>query len=155
LTILPQRKVFLNLLTNEEVEKFVNSRVKNEKSNYFIWVDLARLSIYLMKKENNEYVLIKTFDCSAGAEYTPTLRGYFKSKAKVYKFYNARYRAGARYGLVYSDNYMIHSVITNREGKIIDKSIIKRISHGCIRVPMNDAKYIYNNVPVGSVVWVN
>jgi hypothetical protein len=155
LTILPQRKVFLNPLTKEEVEKFVNSRVKNEKSNYFIWVDLVRLSIYLMKKENNEYALIKTIDCSAGAEYTPTLRGYFKSKAKVYKFYNIRYSAGAMYGLVYSGNYMIHSVITNREGKITDNSIIKRISHGYIRVPMNDAKYIYNIVPVGNVVWVN
>jgi len=155
LAILPQRKVFLTPLTKEEVEKFVNSRVKSEKLNYFIWVDLSRLSIYLMKKENNEYVLIKTIDCSAGTEYTPTLRGYFKSKAKVYKFYNARYRAGAMYGLVYSGNYMIHSVTTNQEGKIIDNSIIRRISHGCIRISMNDAKYIYNNVPVGSVVWVN
>ncbi|ADL41986.1 ErfK/YbiS/YcfS/YnhG family protein [Caldicellulosiruptor obsidiansis OB47] len=155
LTILPQRKVFLNPLTKEEVEKFVNSQLKNEKSNYFIWVDLWRLSIYLLKKENNEYFLIKTIDCSAGAEYTPTLRGYFKSKAKVYKFYNEHYRAGAMYALVYSGNYMIHSVITNREGKIVDNSIIKRNSHGCIRVPMNDAKYIYDHVPVGSVVWVN
>jgi len=59
------------------------------------------------------------------------------------------------YGLVYSGNYMIHSVTTNQEGKIIDNSIIRRISHGCIRISMNDAKYIYNNVPVGSVVWVN
>lgn len=118
LTILPQRKVFLNPLTKEEVEKFMNSRVKNEKSNYFIWVDLARLSIYLMKKENNAYVLIRTIDCSAGAEYTPTLRGYFKSKAKVYKFYNTRYRAGAMYGLVYSGNYMIHSVPIDQKMKL-------------------------------------
>lgn len=35
LTILPQRKVFLNPLTKEEVEKFMNSRVKNEKIKLF------------------------------------------------------------------------------------------------------------------------
>lgn len=155
LIILPQGRVFLNQLTKEEVEKFVNSQVKNKKSNYFIWVDLTRLSIYLMKKVNNEYTLIKTIDCSAGAESTPTLRGYFKIKAKVYKFYNTKYRAGAMYGLVYYGNYMIHSVSIDQKGKIIDNSIIRRVSHGCIRISMSDAKYLYNNIPVGSVVWVN
>ncbi|WAM34369.1 L,D-transpeptidase [Caldicellulosiruptor morganii] len=155
LFILPKKKVFLSTLTKDEVEKFVNLQIKNKKSNYFIWVDLLRLSVYLMKKENNRYVLIRTMDCTAGAEHTPTLRGYFKSKAKIYKLYVPKYEAGLMYGLVYYGDYMIHSVTTDREGKIADNSILKRISHGCIRLSMSDAKYIYDHIPVGSVVWVN
>ena len=76
---------------------------------------------------------------------TPTLRGTFKIQDKGLSFgsYNIE---GAKYWVRFSGNYMIHS-LPYKYGKISDYTIGNRASHGCVRSSVDNANWMYQNLP--------
>ena len=50
---------------------------------------------------------------------------------------------------------MLHSIILTNSGQVADGTLGKRVSHGCIRMPVSMAKWVYDKVPRGSLIWVN
>lgn len=55
---------------------------------------------------------------------------------------------------VYSGNYLFHSVLYNRGSmtQIQDGTLGKQVSHGCVRLDINNAKWLYDNIPNGTKV---
>lgn len=55
---------------------------------------------------------------------------------------------------VYSGNYLFHSVLYNRGSMthIQDGTLGKQVSHGCVRLDINNAKWLYDNIPNGTKV---
>ncbi|MBO4604905.1 MAG: L,D-transpeptidase, partial [Clostridiales bacterium] len=49
-------------------------------------------------------------------------------------------------------NYGMHSILYNRNGSLQDGRLGKHLSHGCVRLDTDVAKYIYQNIPVGTTV---
>ena len=51
-------------------------------------------------------------------------------------------------------NYLFHSVLYNRGSmtKIQDGTLGKPVSHGCVRLDINNAKWLYDNIPNGTKV---
>lgn len=55
----------------------------------------------------------------------------------------------------YSGNYLFHSILYNQDTFTVQDGTMGRpVSHGCIRLWIENAKYIYDNVPRGSTVLV-
>ena len=54
----------------------------------------------------------------------------------------------------FKGNYLFHSIIYNLDGSIRDGRLGMKLSDGFIRLAKVNAKWIYDNVPAGSTVYI-
>lgn len=120
---------------------------KKSSNSYKIEVCIPYQEVNVYK--NNE--LIKTMTCSTGIDSKPTPQGYFYTKGKGYHFFSKKYSQGGFYWINFLNNlYLFHSVPVDANKKIIASEASKlgeKASHGCIRLSLEDSKWLYNTVP--------
>ena len=141
--------------SNSSLEKYVNSKNFSSATSYFIWIDLPRQKVNIFKGSNKKWRLVKSMVCSSGKSSTPTVKGSFKVGSKGGYFISS---GGARckYYTQISGNYLFHSVLYNRNGSyVIDNTLGVRVSHGCVRLALSNAKFIYDNIPARTLIWSN
>jgi lipoprotein-anchoring transpeptidase ErfK/SrfK len=151
----------------EENKEGKRGWIKNNKNNlkgiayrkteYTLDVNLIKQNIDVIKDEN----IIKNIPCSTGIigdQDTETPLGIFYVQDKGEYFYSNKYKEGARYYIKFFSNYLIHSIPVDEKGNIIEderKKIGFPASHGCIRISIQDAEWIYKNIPGNSAVIVH
>lgn len=116
------------------------------------------VTIYSAQDEGDYIIPVVSFVCSVGLPDTPTPTGYFYAGEK----YRWKTLMGPSYGQyvthVYAGVYM-HSVAGyNMSSYNLDPNAYNMLgspaSHGCIRLCVRDAKWIYENVPSGSLIYI-
>lgn len=146
-----------------------NSGSKNQQSvlsdkaasstKYVILVDISDQKVYVYKSGK----VIRTIICSTGipGKDTETPVGNFKiNKYRGTFFYNsdASVKEGAKYWVGFiGANFLFHSVPTDKNGNILQDEAAKLgtpASHGCVRMSMDNAKWFYETIPVGSNVFI-
>lgn len=131
---------------------------------YFIEVDVAnQVTKVYTRDANGEFtVLYRVFLCSTGTTGYPsdvgtwTLTGRKALWAQFPKWGNGT----AQYWTQINANIAFHSVLyedydTTKLKTASFNSLGKRASHGCIRLTVPDAKWIYNNCGEGVQVWIH
>ena len=96
------------------------------------------------------------WSCTVGKASTPTVTGLFKVGTKG-RYFNTGTRGRCWYFTQIYGNYLFHSVIYDRSSspvKIIDGSMGVSASHGCVRLSIDHAKWIYDNIPKGTTVYI-
>ncbi|WP_298835987.1 InlB B-repeat-containing protein [Clostridium sp.] len=142
-------------LTKKQIETYVNiTSTFVSKTKYFTWVDLNRQRVNVFTGSAKHWRLVKSYSCATGNNITPSKRGLFTIKDKGASFVAGRGTI-VKYWTRYSGNYMLHSIILTTRGAVCDSTIGKRVSHGCIRIPLDMAKWYYNTISKGSLIWVN
>lgn len=136
----------------EEKELFINNNLTSE-TNSLITVSLTSKEVNVFAYSNKRWNLIKVFKCSIGAENTPTVTGNFKIGYKGYSFGQEKGYVCKYYTQFYG-NYLFHSILYDLNGNILDDRLGQEISHGCIRLEIQNAKYIYDNIPEYTSVYV-
>jgi lipoprotein-anchoring transpeptidase ErfK/SrfK len=136
-------------------EEYVNYNNFESETPYFIWVDLQRCTVNVFKGSKKNYRLIKTMTCASGKDETPTVRGNFKIQDRGLDFYEASINMGAKYWVRFYGSYLFHSLPTDKKGNILDTTLGKQATHGCIRLSIENSKWIYDNIPKDTEVWVN
>ena len=106
------------------------------------------------KGSKGKWVLSKFYVCSCGKPSTPTRKGTYTVKDRG-KYFNGVDKGDPYtcwYWTQYSGNYLYHSVVYKRGSatKILDGTLGKNVSHGCVRLAIDNAKWIYTNVPRGT-----
>lgn len=101
--------------------------------------------------------LVKKSIASGGIWDTFTPKGVFQveSGRRGEWFFSERYEQGGKYWVGFKDSYLFHSIPCYRDQTIIEEEATKLgepSSHGCIRLPVDIAKYIYDHIPDGSLV---
>ena len=128
---------------------------------YKIKVSVKDQRVYVYKWVNGDYTeLVKTMICSTGTYENPTPLGTFSSGGCLGRwYYFKKFDCWAQYAYQINGPYYFHSVIfsqkdesTLRQGSV--NALGSRASHGCIRLKVEDAKWIYNNCPAGTTVVV-
>ena len=128
------------------------ANARGSSTNYFIAVDLANHRTVVLYRSGNTWKDALNVTVSTGAPGTPTVTGEFSVGSRGYSF-------GSGYTCYYwtqfYGGYLFHSVLYN-EGTftIQDGRLGYSISHGCVRMNINDAHWIYDNVPSGTKVYV-
>lgn len=151
----PQSTGYTGPVSASDQEKFVNSNGFSSSTAYFIWIDLPHQHVYIFNGSKSSWKLIKSFICSSGKPSTPTVKGYFTVGNKG-SYFIADGGAMCKYYTQISGNYLFHSVLFDRQGKnIIDYTLGVPVSHGCVRLAPENAKYIYDNIPRGTTIWSN
>jgi len=136
-----------------DVEAYINGSGVASETDYYIYVDTANFKVNVLKGKAWDYKLIKSMLCTIGKPSTPTKKGKFKVQGKGSMFRVNSSRICKYYTQFYGD-YLFHSVILDNKGNIVDGRLGKALSHGCIRLSIENAKFIYDNIPKGTAVWI-
>lgn len=91
-------------------------------------------------------------DCADGAPSTPTVEGVFNVGSRGYYFDSGASRCF--WWTQFKGNYLFHSVLYNKNGTLQDGRVGIALSHGCVRLKIENAKWIYDNIPSGTTVVV-
>ena len=85
----------------------------------------------------------------------PTVKGTFAVGSKG-SYFIADGGARCKYYTQIKGNYLFHRVLYDSKGeKIIDGTLGVPVSHGCVRLATENAKFIYDNIPAGTTIWSN
>lgn len=144
-----------NTSSNTTVTSYINSKNIESATGYFIWIDSKNQRVNIYNGYNHNWSLIKSMICSSGKPSTPTIKGMFTVGTKG-SYFIADSGARCKYYTQISGNYLFHSILYDNSGSsIIDGRLGMPLSHGCVRLSLENAKYIYYNIPTGTTVWSN
>ncbi|MGH4140453.1 L,D-transpeptidase family protein [Clostridium sp.] len=143
-----------NYKSVKQLESSINSIKATSGTNFYVQVDLSKQRVNIFTKSEEKWILDKSFMCSSGKSSTPTVKGNFIIKDK-----GPMFRAGSNticnYYTRFYGNYLFHTVLLDNNENIQDGRLGTPLSHGCIRLAIDDAKYIYTNIPYGTSVSVH
>jgi len=108
--------------------------------------------VYIFNGENKDWKLIKTYLATIGKKETPTLTGMFTIKVKGAGYSKTNEGFKVKWYTQFYQNYLFHSILFNLDGTIYDGRLGMALSDGCIRLNEEDAKYIFDNIPSGTLV---
>lgn len=140
----------------EEIKDGYNDTGQNENQNidftnsddFRIEVDLTKQKVFVYYKDN----LIRDMICSGGTDQSPTPLGEFKTSEKIEYDWIPRFNVGAYYWIRFYKKYLFHSVPFDENKEMIIKEYEKLgspASHGCIRLKLEEAKWLYEKLPSG------
>ena len=118
-------------------------------TNYIMIVDRATHRVGVFKGRKNNWTNVKYYKCCVGKPSTPTISGTYTVGSKG-KYFDTGTKGRCWYYTQISGNYLFHSVIYDRQStpkNIIDNSMDAAVSPGCVRLDLDNAKWIYDNIP--------
>lgn len=136
----------------DTITKFVNNNLTSS-TNYFIYVDTKNFKVNIFSGSKNHWTLLHSYLCSIGKPSTPTPKGTFNIGAKGYSF-GEEHGYACYYYTEFLGNYLFHSILYNLDGSIRDGRLGMKISNGCIRLLKVNAKWIYDNIPYETTVYI-
>lgn len=119
-----------------------------------------RVYAYGLDDNNEHTVLVRTMKCSTGKNATPTPKGTFQSGTGpgARWHYFKKFKCWAQYAYYVQGDIMIHSVLYNEKNGPVTQSSVnnlgRKASHGCIRLSVEDAGWIYKNCPANTKIIV-
>ena len=128
---------------------------ESSATNWLILVDTARCKVGIFWGSKGNWKLQRMMDCAPGKSSTPTVKGRFTVKSRGYYFDSGAARCF--YFTQFYGNYLFHSVLyyqTSRPTSIMDGRVGAGLSHGCVRLRLENAKWIYDNIPRGTKVYI-
>jgi lipoprotein-anchoring transpeptidase ErfK/SrfK len=116
--------------------------------DFRIEIDLVRQRLIVFHKDE----VLKELVCSGGAPESPTPLGEYSTTQKIEYAWVERFGVGAYYWIRFFEDYLIHSVPFDENGEMIVEEFEKLgnpASHGCIRLRLEEAKWLYETLPLG------
>jgi len=111
------------------------------------------LTIY----RDGKFILSSTASSGIPELFTPRGIFHIEENRRGEWFFVERFNVGMKYWVGFKGIWLFHSIPFDRGKNIIAEEAEKLgepASHGCIRLPVEVAEYIYNNVPDGSLVLI-
>lgn len=134
-------------------EDTINQFDITSNTNYLVFVNIAEQKTYVYEGSKNDWTLDKTFTCSTGIEGKETPVGIFTVQTRAPWFFSPKYGQGGKYYVQFMGNYLFHSIPFNSDKTTIsDPTLGVPASHGCIRLSVEDSKWLYDNVQNGSKI---
>ena len=125
----------------------------SSRTGYLILVDRASCKVAIFTGRTGAWIPICEWACSPGKPSTPTFRGEFTVGLKGYYFDSGNARC--YWYTQFCGDYLFHSVLYNKySGRLADGRLGMQLSHGCVRLAIQNAKWIYDNIPTGTKVVV-
>lgn len=119
---------------------------------YIILMNRSTHKVGVFQGWQGNWNCIKYWDCSDGKSSTPTVMGVFKVGSRGYYFDSGNARCF--WWTQFYNDYLFHSVLYNKNGTLQDGRLGMALSHGCVRLQIDNAKWIYDTIPSGTTVVV-
>lgn len=126
----------------------------HSSTNWLILVDITQNRVGIFNGSLGNWKLQNFWLCSSGAPNTPTRVGQFTVGNKGYSF-GEEHGYSCYYWTQFYADYLFHSVKYYAGTRnIMDGRLGMNISAGCVRMQIDQAKWIYDNIPRGTKVVV-
>lgn len=124
---------------------------------YWVEINLRPLQKLVVYKGKQPF---RTMVVSAGLPEpeNATPRGLFLLKDRGERFFTPRIAEGGLFWVRIVDNWLIHSMPRNPDDEIIPEEFIKHgipASHGCVRLKDDEAKWFFDNIPMGTPCYIH
>lgn len=115
-------------------------------TNYLILVNSKTHKVGVFKGSSYNWQLVWYWNCTTGAPGSPTVKGTYKVGSRG-KSFGSGYTCW--YWTQFYGNYLFHSVLyqPGSMSRIQDGRLGISASHGCVRLDIECARWIYNNIP--------
>ena len=124
-------------------EYFVNATGRTSRTRYLIWVSTYTQHLYIFQGTKGNWKLIKDWECSTGAPWSPTPTGIFGKEIEGHESHDGR--------IPYWCNFQTANSIHGHRSSYTFGS---PQSNGCVRNYNENAKWIYYNCDIGTAVVV-
>ena len=128
---------------------------------YLLKIDTEKQLVTAYGWEDGEYTkAVREMVCSTGLDDTPTPAGTYKATGPVARWcYFPTYDCWAQYAFRIKGGVLFHSVLYQqpKESTLLEGSVMKlgrKSSHGCVRLSVEDAQWIFENCTAGTTVIV-
>ena len=125
----------------------------SSNTNWLILVDNTNNYLGVFKGGRGNWSLVNYWLCTTGKPSTPTVLGEYTITGRGYSFNGALTLPAytCYYYTQFYGDYLIHSVeYYQNTFNILDGRLGQNLSHGCVRLPIDQAKWIYENIPNGT-----
>ena len=134
----------------------VNTLNIESKTPYFIYLSLSDQTTYIYEGSLNNWKLTKSFLSSTGIPGEETPKGIFSVNGRDTWFFSNEFQQGGKYWVRFMGDYLFHSVpFDEKQTNIVDETLGTAASHGCVRLKVEDSKWIYDNIDDGTKVIIN
>ena len=138
----------------EQMTQKVQSIASSTK--YLLVVDRSTHRVGVFTGSKNNWTNVGYWECVVGSSSTPTVAGQYTVGNKG-KYFDTGSKGRCWYYTQITGNYRFHSVIYDRSStpkKVLDGTMDAAKSDGCVRLSLSCAKYIYDNVPKGTKIYI-
>lgn len=129
---------------------FVNYKGYSSKTKYLIWISHYTQQVSIFEGSKGKWKMIRTFICATGTAKNHSPRGVFKITYKEKGWFYTSTKE--LYVTHYKGRNSFHTRPLWNNGSVQNPTIGKPASHGCVRCYNQDAKYIYDKMPIGTTV---
>lgn len=138
-----------------DMTRFVNDNQIKSPTLNLITTDLENKLTYIFEKnDDGSWKLLYKWSCTIGKPSTPTIKGTFYVNGRKPYFGSDTYRV--KYATRIRGSYYYHSILFNASGtEIIDDRLGMALSHGCIRLAVENAQWIYDNILDKTTIIIN
>ena len=144
------------------LEVLMSENAKKALKPYVLKISIDKQRVYAYAPDaNEEYTkLVRTMKCSTGLSATPTPKGTFQNGTGPGRrwHYFKKFTCWAQYAFYIQGDIMFHSVLYGSQGGRVTQSSVnnlgRRASHGCVRLSVEDARWIWEHCPARTKVVV-
>ena len=135
-------------------------------TNYLILCDKTKFKVRVYKGSKGSWTRIKDWDCTHGGSDTPngvfTIDDHVTKRDATWGWADFDFSSAAFACHISAGNYF-HSILFdkgtrgnpyNQSYRILDDQLRTTYSHGCIRLKLENAEWVWDNIPFGTKVVV-
>ena len=134
-------------------ESFVNGYNYSSHTDYLVWVSIYTQQVCIFSGYQGNWQLERSFDCSTGANETPTTTGVF-----TYSDYDTKWDLGEIYvapAMIFNGGEAFTSLpYKTEDDTLYDSTIGTPVSGGSVRLAQEDIDWMLEEIPVGTRVVV-
>ena len=138
-----------------EHQRKMNAKAQGFSSDtsWLILVDRSSKHVGIYRGSKGDWTNVKYWSCGVGKPSSPTISGSYKVSGKGLSFghgYTCWYYTQIK------GNYLFHSVTYKQGSKtqILDGRLGIANSAGCVRLDIKNAKWMYDNVPYNTKIFI-
>lgn len=131
---------------------YARANLYSSTTPYIIMVDRASRRVGVYQGWQGAWRNVQYWPCTVGAPSTPTVTGVFRVGSRGYSFDSGNVRCF--WWTQFYGDYLFHSTTYYHNGAVADSRLGMALSHGCVRLNINNANWIYRTIPSGTTVVV-
>lgn len=137
-------------VAGQDAQMLMRAQGYSSPTQWLILVDVDNTRLAVFRGSKNNWRFYDSWGISCGAPTSPTVRGVFSVGDRGYVFGHGY---SCYYYTQFYGGYLFHS-IKYYEGtfSVMDGRIGEHISMGCVRMNIDRAKWIYDNIPYATTV---
>lgn len=140
------------VVSGPDAGMYARANLYSSSTPYIVMVDRANKKVGVYQGWRGAWTNVKYWSCTVGAPGTPTVSGVFKVGSRGYYFNSGNVRCF--WWTQFYGDYLFHSTTYYHNGAVADSRLGLALSHGCVRLNINNAKWIYDTIPSGTTVVV-